>query len=94
MRVGATMMLGQECLSFDMTPRMFKILTTLIKANGQPVHIKRLVDSVYGDDPDGGPMYPEPVIKHGITDLKYHVWAKGYDIRTVRGFGYQIVRMS
>jgi len=68
-----------------------RILRPIWKANGRPVPTERIFDSMFADDPDGGPsqhkMYES--LKFGFLRLRRRLAGSGISIENVgyrRGF--------
>jgi hypothetical protein len=60
------------------------VLNRLRLGEGKVVLKGELVEAVYGDDPEGGPLRPEKYICWAVMSLRRH----GFPIRTHYGWGY------
>lgn len=63
-----------------------RIVGTLALAHGDLVTRKELIEAVYGDKEDGGPLDAEPSIKVII----HHLRREGWPIRSHWGRGYSL----
>jgi hypothetical protein len=61
-----------------------KILLRLV--HGELVTKGDLIDLVWGDDPDGGPMFAENSFHVSIGTLKERLNREGWDIEVVKGY--------
>ena len=68
------------------TRMQWVILDVLRRANGNPVHISRIADSIYGDDVEGGPLWAEAAVRVHI----YHLRRRHLEIETIWGHGYRL----
>lgn len=64
---------------------MSKLLNRLRLARGAPLTHEELEHLLWGDDPNGGPLYARECLAHVARSLK----RLGYPIATVWGYGYR-----
>jgi hypothetical protein len=65
-----------------------KILLRLI--HGELVTKADLMDLIYGDDPDGGPVYAEQCLTQAIHALRDRLRLEGWDIELVKCYGLEV----
>lgn len=69
-----------------------QILNLLLRAKGRSVFSVKLVDELYGDDPDGGPDNAEGCVQSHISKLRRKLRPRGWLIDSRRFDGYRLVR--
>lgn len=72
----------------DLLPRLLRraIVTCLRHANGCAVSMEALIEWVYCDDPEGGPITAVDGIRHAVVTLR----ELGMPIKTHFTFGYSL----
>jgi DNA-binding winged helix-turn-helix (wHTH) protein len=65
-----------------------KILLRLV--HGELVAKDELLQLLYGDDPDGGPMWAESSLNVAIVTLRGRLQREGWDLETVRCYGLDV----
>jgi DNA-binding response OmpR family regulator len=68
------------------------IFEALYSANGRVVTHEHLTDLLWGDDPNGGPDWPQNVIRAMIHHAKRKMAGTGMSIVCVWGQGYHLSR--
>lgn len=76
-----------------MSVRESELFLIVAAANGQPVAWDRIADTIYADDPEGGPMNAGQVVRALVsrcnrklrsTDLRIlNNWGQGYRLASV-----------
>lgn len=61
-----------------------RIINALRTARGLPLSYANLIDAVWPDDLDGGPLYAKDIIRIRVLHLR----RLGYPVRTYHTFGY------
>lgn len=75
--------LGRKLLS----EKEAKVLNTLLCRQGEVVTDREIIEAMYADDPDGGPLRAHECMKVIISWLRFcgwpidNVWGRGYMIR-------------
>lgn len=59
-----------------------RLMAHLLKNKGKVVSTKELVEAVYGDDPDGGPLTAEHTIRIAVFKLR----KKAAQIYSIQGY--------
>lgn len=77
----------------EVTGQQVVILDALIAAWPRDVTMARLIDLLYGDDPDGGPDDPGRVVRVQVHRMKAWMQSYGWTIRNRYGFGYRLERL-
>jgi hypothetical protein len=57
-----------------------RIVDAMVKAYPGKIGVAKIVDAVYWDDPDGGPLEPERVLQQIIYRLRLSLTAYGWTI--------------
>ncbi|MGH6792539.1 MAG: winged helix-turn-helix domain-containing protein [Methyloceanibacter sp.] len=71
-------------------PLQTSVALVLCSKFGRWVRYGNLVESVYADDPDGGPLTARQAIQVHLCHLRRNLRSAGLEIETYRGFGYRI----
>lgn len=77
-----------------MTKQQRAIAEAVLRAHPRRVPIDRIVDRVWGDDPDGGPEAPERIVHTVICKLNHRLQIYGWRIDGMaagRGSGYGLI---
>lgn len=69
-----------------------KVLQALIMSSPREVDTKRLVDVIYADRSDGGPLSAEKIIHQAIFKIREQLHGTNYVIRS-NSFGYSLIRL-
>lgn len=74
-------------------------MDVLVNAYPRTVGIRTLIDAVYHDDPDGGPLAPEAIIQQRITRIRRILPEYGWALpRSLNGRGnrgrYRLERLE
>ncbi len=79
--------------------RTAQIMDALNRARGRSLSVAQIVDQVYGDDPDGGPLTAEGQVKKQIHFARFghegyaSVRSIGLDIKAARDRGYWLTEV-
>lgn len=71
-----------------LTGRERQVLTCIASGRGAAVSSDTIISAIWGDDPEGGPLSADNLIKVMTCRLR----KKGFNIVTRYGFGYCLVR--
>jgi len=78
-----------------LSPRERTVLERLVEAGGAPVTRAKLVDAVYGDDPDGGPLFANANIAVYIYRLNQKLPPRGFSVELHGyGMGWKLVEVA
>lgn len=83
-----------ELAGFGRSRRQQEVILRLSQAHGSLVHTDQLIDFVYGDDEDGGPLDARACLQVHITKARQKINRLGWTIVAERFRGYRLVRMS
>lgn len=72
--------------------RQKQVLEMLLRSPGRFVAKSRIIDAIYGDDPDGGPDDAEGSVQAHISKLRRLLKPLGYSIESARFDGYRLQR--
>lgn len=75
--------------SIRLTPSEFGLFKLLAEATST-VPTQKLVDDLYGDDPDGGPLYANTNAKVFIHQIRKKLASSNIEIINVLGLGYTL----
>lgn len=68
-----------------------RIALSLAGNFGHVVAMATLIDAVYGDDPEGGPLTADVIIKVMLVRLRRRLAPFGLAVNNVYGVGYRLV---
>lgn len=85
---------ASEIAGVDLTRMERDIVLRLSQAQGSYVRTGDLVDFIYGDDEDGGPMCADRVVRVAIWKARRAISGVGWTIAARRHLGYRLVRLS
>lgn len=71
-----------------MSPLMRRLFWALRWHEGRAVSYEALTDVLWGDDPAGGPLWPEVNIRVYVHRMRRLL--PGWHFRSIKGFGYVI----
>ena len=66
------------------------ILEAMLRDCPEPVHTDRLMQLLWGERADGGPINPQANIAVAVTALRSQVAESRYSVENYWGFGYSI----
>jgi DNA-binding response OmpR family regulator len=69
-----------------------QVLELLVRSTGRPTFMSKIVEELYGDDPDGGPENAEGCAQTHISKLRRKLRPHGWLIDSRRFDGYRLVR--
>ncbi len=72
-------------------PQPAKIFAMLERAGGAPVSVPELIEGIWGDDEDGGPLAAMDIIKTQICRIRKRLAGSRHRIVTVPRRGYRLV---
>ena len=78
----------------DLPRKLRQIAEALLAARGSFVTVTRLVDVIYGDDIDGGPLGADQNVHTYVHKLKKQIEHTGWEIRSRRFDGYALAQIE
>jgi len=85
---------AEELLDLPLQNAQRRVLTRLMIGNGGTVSKAAIVDDLYGDLVDGGPLAAEKVVESHISKLRKRIKPRGWTVRCTKFDGYRLVRVS
>lgn len=73
------------------TPVKFRILAALLVASPRPVSFNDLMEFVYGDTEDGGPLTARGCLKTHLSLTRSFIHSLGYVVVSKWGWGVQLL---
>lgn len=83
-----------ELASVRLPRRERDLILRLSQAHGSLVHTSNLVDFIYQDEEDGGPLTADRTIHVHVTKARQRIKPHGWTIEEERYRGYKLVRLS
>lgn len=71
-----------------------RIVEALVQANHRLTSIEVLIEKVWGDCPDGGPLSADLGIRTHICHARKKLEKAGWTIRAQKGHGYRLERLD
>ena len=71
-----------------------RIVEALVQANHRLTSIEVLIEKVWGDCPDGGPLSADRGIRTHICHARKKLEKAGWTIRAQKGHGYRLERLE
>lgn len=73
-----------------LSPQQTELFLTVAAGSGNTVHFERIINRLWGHDPNGGPDDPLSGIAVRVHNANKRLEASGYRIENVWGIGYRL----
>ncbi len=77
-----------------LTPTEHRILSLLWSQRSRLVRSEAIIEHLYGDDPNGGPLYARTLVTVYMSKLRKKLTGTPYEIRNQWMTGYRLVELA